>query len=64
MQIFFSTEFIRAQARRLYIIYKRAQVFLGEIDKKDRKGSPITPIPLGRQKGGSRCLRLPPLWFF
>ena len=29
-------------------------MFLGEIDKKDREGSPITPIPLGRQKGGNR----------
>lgn len=36
MQIFFSTEFNRAQARHLYIIYKRAQVFLGEIYKRLR----------------------------
>ena len=36
MQIFFSTEFNRARARHLYIIYKRAQVFLGEIYKRLR----------------------------
>ena len=36
MQIFFSTEFVRARARCLYIIYKNKATVLGEIYKELR----------------------------